>query len=286
MLRSWTRVHTFPILLLLVLIGTLSACQSATSRANSTAVTTSTAPRFAAVKLVQRSTQSDQIPAGKSGTVTATCQPGEQLLSGGYYVYAFEAAANVVASYPSGPDAWTVTDDNTLGPSYVQITAYANCLQAPYSVGIRMVSSTSQSSDNTPQATIADCPSGSVITGGGFQGAGSIAASMPNSHGWRSVLSEPDKVFALCATQQLRAAPAQSASFTTQMIFGSPQGGAAHCGDGQVVTGGGYSLEHGQTAIAVNTLAPDAARWGVGAAGGYSPVSVTVWAVCVIAPQA
>lgn len=286
MLRRLIRLDTLPVLLLLVLIGALSACQSSSSKASSPAATATTSTRFAAVKLVQRSVQSGQIPAGKSGTVVATCQPGEQLLSGGYSVYAFEAAATVVASYPSGPDAWTVTDDNTRGPSSVQITASANCLQAPYSAGIHIVSSTSQSSDNTPQATTAGCPSGSVITGGGFQAADSAATSMPTSQGWRSVLNGPGKVFALCATQHLRAAPAQSANFTTQTVFGPPQGGAAQCGDGQVVSGGGYSLEQGQTAIAVNTLTPDASRWGVGAAGGYSPVSVTVWAACVIAPQA
>jgi hypothetical protein len=86
------------------------------------------------------------------------------------------------------------------------------------------------------------------------------------------------------AARQLRAAPAQSAQFTTRMVFGPPQGGAAQCGAGQIVTGGGYSFAQGQTAIAVNTLAPDASGWGICAAGGYRPVSVTVWAVCVIAP--
>ncbi len=131
---------------------------------------------FTAVKVVQRSAQSDQVPVGESGTVTATCEQHEQLLSGGYYVNAWEAAANVVASYPSSKDSWTVTDDNTLGPSSVSITAYANCLQAPYSVGLRLMSS-------TPLATKVDCPAGAVMTGGGFQGTGGIAASTPTSRG-------------------------------------------------------------------------------------------------------
>lgn len=92
------------------------------------------------------------------------------------------------------------------------------------------------------------------------------------------------KVFALCATEGLRAAPATSATFTTRMVFGSPQGGSAHCQDGQIVTGGGYSFDQGETAIAVNALAPDAASWGIGAARGYNAVSVEVWTTCVIAP--
>ena len=296
--QRWSRLAALPALFLLVMIGALSGCQSAASRASSTAATgtpstatstaviTTTATRVAAVKLVQRSAQSDKIPVGKIGTVVATCQPGEQLLSGGYYVYAFEAAASVVASYPSGQDAWTVTDDNTHGPSYVQIIAYANCLQAPYSVGMRILSSTSQPVGNTFQETSVACPSGAVITGGGFQAAGGVAASMPTSRGWRGVLSGPGKVFALCATQHAQAASARSASFTTQNVFGPPQNGEAQCEAGQVVTGGGYSFAQGQTFIAMNTLASDASRWEIGVAGSYDPVSVTVWAACVIVPQA
>jgi hypothetical protein len=223
------------------------------------------------------------VRVGKSGTVTSACQPGEQLLSGGFYVYAFEAAADVVASYPSTPNAWTVTDDNTLGPCYVTIFAYATCLQAPYSVGVRIVSSASQSSAGASQATSTDCPPGAVITGGGFQGG--ISSSRPTSSGWTSAISGPGKVFALCATKRLRGAPAASATFTTQTVFGSPQGASAHCPDGQLVTGGGYSFAQGETSIAVNALAPDATSWGIGAAGGYNPVSVVVWATCVIAPR-
>lgn len=285
-------VDTFLVLLLLALLCTLDACQSSSSRASSP-TTNATAPApsaskttstgFTIVKVVQRSTQSDQVPVGKSGTVTATCEQHEQLLSGGYYVYAWEAAADVVASYPSSQDSWTVTDDNTLGPSYVSITAYANCLQAPYSIGLRLVSNMNQSS-GTSQATTVDCPSGAVITGGGFQAAGGIVTSVPTAHGW-SMPGGAGKVFALCATERLRAAPATSTTFTTKMVFGSPQGGSAHCQDGQIVTGGGYSFAQGVTSIAINALAQDAASWGIGAAGGYNTVSVVVWAACVIAPQ-
>ncbi len=92
-------------------------------------------------------------------------------------------------------------------------------------------------------------------------------------------------MFALCATERLRGAPATSAQFTTKMVFGSPQGGSAHCQDGQIVTSGGFSFAQGVASIAINALAPDATSWGIGAVGGYNTVSVAVWAVCVIAPQ-
>lgn len=148
------------VLLLLVMISILSACQNTSSKANSTTTNTTaaaptgsktTTPSFTIVQLVRRSAQGNNVPGGKIGMVTATCKPGEQMLSGGYYVYAWEAEANVVASYPSDQNAWTVTDDNTHSTD-LTITAYANCLQAPYSVGLRLVSGTSQSS-GTPQAT-------------------------------------------------------------------------------------------------------------------------------------
>jgi hypothetical protein len=124
-----------------------------------------------------------------------------------------------------------------------------------------------------------------VLTGGGFQTADGITASTPTSHGWRIMPGGAGKVFALCATERLRSAAATSATFPIKMVFGSPQGGSAHCQDGQIVTGGGYSFAQGATSIAVNALAPDAASWGIGAAGGYNAVSVVVWATCVIAPR-
>jgi hypothetical protein len=279
--------NTFHVLLLLALVVAISACQLVPSGATGTSLpnTTIAAPpttHFTAVKLVRREAQSDVVPAGKRGTVSAVCQPGEQLLSGGFYVYAFEAAADVVASFPSAPDAWTVTDDNTYGPSYVTIFAYATCLQAPYSVGVRITSSASQSSSNTSRGTTANCPPGAVLTGGGFRGR--IVSSMPTSSGWQRAVPGSGEVFALCATKRLSGAPAASATFTTQTVFGSPQGASAHCPDGQMVTGGGYSFAQGETAIAVDALAPDATSWGIGAAGGYYSVSVVVWATCVIAP--
>jgi hypothetical protein len=278
MRRTRPRPDTFLVLLLLPLVCATSACQSRSVSASS-----APAPHFAMVKLVRREAQGAPVPVGKSGTVTAACQPGEQLLSGGYDVYAFEGAASVVASHPSAPDAWTVTDDNTQGPSYVTISAYATCLQAPYSIGIRIVSSDSQSPGGALQATTAACPDGAVVTGGGFQGG--AAFSKPVSNGWEGAVSGSGKVFALCATERLRAAPATSAQFTTRIVFGSPQGGSAHCKDGQIVTGGGYSFEQGETFIAADALAPDATSWVIGAAGGYNPVTVVVWAACVIAPQ-
>jgi hypothetical protein len=166
----------------------------------------------------------------------------------------------------------------------VSITAYANCLQAPYSIDLRLVSGTSQPS-GALQATTVDCPSGAVPTGGGFQTAEGITASTPTAQGWSIMPGGVGKAFALCATEGLRAAPATSATFTTRMVFGSPQGGNAHCQNGQIVTGGGYGFEQGATAIASNALAPDAASWGIGAAGGYNAVTVVVWAACVIARQ-
>src|SRR5262249_24180069 len=85
-------LHPFLILPLFALVCPLSACQADPSGASSSHTT---------VKLVRREAHSDTVPVGSSGTVTATCQPGEHLLSGGYYVYAWEGAASVEASFPS-----------------------------------------------------------------------------------------------------------------------------------------------------------------------------------------
>jgi hypothetical protein len=124
MQRRRPLAETLYALPLVALIAFICACQPIPSKSSGTSTKNTPSPiapasatttaRFSVVTVVQRSAQSDQVPVGKRGTVTASCEDGEQLLSGGYYVYAWEAAANVVASYPSALDSWTVTDDNSI----------------------------------------------------------------------------------------------------------------------------------------------------------------------------
>lgn len=50
------------------------------------------------------------------------------MLSGGYKVDAFESA-NIMSSYSSGPNSWTVSTLNNASPSWIVLSASVNCLR-------------------------------------------------------------------------------------------------------------------------------------------------------------
>lgn len=117
-------------------------------------------------------------------TVTASCQPGEQMLSGGWAVntpaYRQDTvtrggiAHNVIdeyfiaASYPSAPNSWSVTFTNQsagAGSGDVLGFVHVECLSKGHAPTI-ISQSGSSSSGNTLTAA---CPSGSQVTGGGYR---------------------------------------------------------------------------------------------------------------------
>jgi hypothetical protein len=189
---------------------------------------------------------------------TASCGTGQQLLGGGYFSgdsapYAYYIS--VKASYPSSDSSWTAVFHNSKEPetksdspflapfNSVVVAAYAYCLNAPgYPLDL-----VTQVADNAgqptgtvfndrgvqgvPQSWSVACPSGSVLTGGGFAVEGAdfptdadsntdIAASLPKvgpdgiANGWQIFLVafRPDLVrkvsaYARCAGHGLAALP-------------------------------------------------------------------------------
>jgi hypothetical protein len=229
--------------------------------------------------IVTHSLTGPQIPVGQKGSVTASCQKGEDLLSGGYIVDAFESD-NVVESYPSALDSWTVTDDNTSGPSWVAITVMVYCLQSGASLHPTLVHATGSGS------ITASCPGHTVLTGGGFKGT-NVSASLPLASGWQVTSSNAHDAYAVCARNHLRAAaPVSSATFTTPSVFGGSAGATAHCGSGQFATAGGFRLTRsdGSTSFAIQASEQVATgSWGVYVyASGYYTTTGNVWAACVI----
>lgn len=114
-------------------------------------------------------------------TATASCQAGEQMLSGGWAVTtpAYQDKVTrggithtvideyfIAASYPSSANSWTVTFTNqAIGSGDVLGTAHVECLtkgSAPTIV--------SQSGNATSGNTLSvDCPQNMHLTGGGYQ---------------------------------------------------------------------------------------------------------------------
>ena len=211
------------------------------------------------------------------------------MLSGGYGVDAFESA-NIMSSYPSGPNSWTVSTLNNASPSWIVLSATVNCLQANVPVDTQIVHDTVNISHETAQSVVAKCPPGAVVTGGGYQTSGFIDASMPQASGWNVVIIGGSKgeVFAICATKTVRAAPSTSAPFTIEQCFGCYGAGKAKCGTGQLLTGGGFSLTDGNNRFLADGAASDFSSWSVQAAGdGYASTTPhpSAWATCVLPSQ-
>jgi hypothetical protein len=77
----------------------------------------------------------------------------------------------VYSSYPSGPSTWTIVGGNYGAPQTpVPIIAYATCVQADFSLGLTIASSTvTDVRSGTPANVIASCPASSTVLGGGPQ---------------------------------------------------------------------------------------------------------------------
>ncbi len=115
-------------------------------------------------------------------TVSASCQPGEQLVAGGYAaVGVFESDYTLLATYPSAATTWTVRANS--GSSY-QLQAIVYCLASYPSLGIQI-----------HQASV--CPAGTVRLSMGFQGAISYVVcsahgATPTANGFRLGSTEVD----------------------------------------------------------------------------------------------
>lgn len=220
---------------------------------------------------------SQMIQAGQTGSLSVSCASGEQLLSGGFYVYAFEQAAFGVSSYPSAPDTWTVAVDNT-GPSYDELTAYVYCLQADYALGTTIV----QAANPGSGLVTASCPAGSTLIGGGFSGTkGVVTTAAPNGNGWQT---DDGTAYAICATQNVTVTSLASATFTTPTNT-TASGTTAPCPTGQYASGGGFSgPSTNSTPVYISESGSGNSGWGAGAGDGGAQETVTVWAVCASLP--
>ncbi len=121
-------------------------------------------PSFA---VVQRYNASN-VPEGQTIYVTATCHSGEQLLGGGYFITDSNQIYEPGESYPSGSNAWTAAIYNNTSET-MSLTTYAECAQANFPLGVKMVSQSISLGAGGEKAVAAYCPNGTVAVGGGSQ---------------------------------------------------------------------------------------------------------------------
>ncbi len=190
------------------------------------------------------------LTGGSNQTVSVSCQGNEQMLGGGFLSHnpggdpPAHPSFTPDASYPSAANTWTVTSGAT---GYaLNLTAYASCLQANYTLGLQIVhNQLALSSSQDLQAT---CPGGGVVTGGGFKlvpggDFGRIDSSGGFNSGWdahvhTSVSSTAD-AWAICATTNLHLDAQNLTSVSVALnAIGMESVG---CGSGNLLTSGGYN---------------------------------------------
>jgi hypothetical protein len=69
------------------------------------------------------------VPTGTSGSATATCPAGSQLISGGYVLNGYTGSFALDTNAPNGSNGWTVKGFLGAAGSFVTIVVTATCIQ-------------------------------------------------------------------------------------------------------------------------------------------------------------
>ena len=179
-----------------------------------------------------------------TATATAQCDPGEQLVSGGFNIPAAYNYSTPYANFPSSLTTWTVSADN-LTSSIVPLEADVYCFQGSVSLNMTIQSA-------VPGLPFVSCPSMSFLTGGGFRLSRglpyTIIQSRPLGQAWFVGSTYPGgtpvpatlTMYALCATSHVAPGAQPESSFAALANSG---GGATitGCPSFQTLTGGGFA---------------------------------------------
>ncbi len=247
------RAHRSWLLLLLAALMTLLAGGLAACSPTGSTVTVSTIPTV----VVRHSDPMTVEPRGENFAV-AKCLAGEQMVGGGYLLTpgAFPIAPSF--SYPATSSIWSADVHNPTDAP-MTVTAYATCLQGATDVGMVIVKGDATTIfGGAAGESIALCPSGAVVTGGGYTVSGGtmtlyIDGSGPGDGQWvvdahATTPSATFQAYALCATQHLSA----SARHTELDLKLPKDTGAvvATCPDTTwLLTGGGFAKLTGENLI-------------------------------------
>jgi hypothetical protein len=229
-------------------------------------------------------------------SVSASCRAGEQMVSGGYYIISSDHTYSPYANYPSGPNTWTVVVKAAGAASYT-LQTYVGCLRANYPLAMQIITASADVAKGASQTATANCPAGSIVTGGGFSfsapvGVASTTAPVSGLSGWTvAATGSGDALkataYALCATRNLAVAPESKLQFNIFNQNDSGQQSIGCQGSDQWLIGGGYSVNDdsasGKIVYELNAATADYSRWFVQGRNidPGSPHSVTLWGVCV-----
>jgi hypothetical protein len=230
-----------------------------------------------------------RVLAGQLGTVTASCNPGEERIGGGFSIQALgyqdgtlpvQIPGNrypISMNAPTAEAGWTVQITNR-GESNELLVAHATCASAP--VGAVVVTGTSR----------ATCPSSSIVTGGGWsyrptrRASDDLAlrGSQPAGQGWAvSALRqvgftgsfETLRTSAVCITAGRSVGPGGTWTLTApagaldSITFADT---TVNCPVGSIAAGAGFRFDDADGRWSLLRLAPptttDLNRWQMTAA--------------------
>jgi hypothetical protein len=231
----------------------------------------------------ERVTGSATIGASSNGYAEVNCPSGSLAVGGGF------AAQNGLLVYNSTPKAggWRSYARNTTG-SNRQLTVYAVCL---YNSGgtVTWESNNEIVHAGSSQRSEAICPSGSIVTGGGFASDPDnhwVYATKKSSTGWETwahndtATDKQMSSYAVCLSD----VSATTTQVLEQMIIpgNSSTGGERPCPANTLLTGGGYYLGTGLEVYNTSMKGADSDIWNVFARNTLpAPRWLNIYAVCL-----
>ncbi len=242
----------------------------------STAAPTSTPAPAAPTIVAAQNAQSGTDATAAQIAVTATCPAGTTLVSGGYSLTLASPTqlVTISADYPSAANAWTATELNPQSGGAITLTTYAYCAQATPPITTSIATATASGGN-----AVAACPSGTVLTSGGFKqdanGANVIAASYPVANTWHTsqiggIQHVPYNAYAVCASNGLAAGSLPTGGAT---LANNATGAAnATCTTGQTLVGGGFANANNANALVTDLkLATAPTSWAAKVLNFYAP---------------
>jgi hypothetical protein len=295
-----------PVCLLLLFL--LASC-STTPAAGSAPIATlsssrASTPVAGSQATMQRMTSSTSVGAGVTGavSVTAYCPLETAMLSGGYVLGGGDNAAStqILQDRPNTSSSWTVVAENAAVGGPYTLTTYADCLNSK-TPPVTLIVNTPVSSpaDSNFHEASAACPGGSVVTGGGFASGIGAEASLPSTgvgpaqsaNAWYTQIgmtqdqTQTPAVYAVCVSST-SSFVAGSLPTTSQPITTTSGDLSVSCPAGQLLVGGGFTLDQVGANVYASTLSADGSQWTVSTtffpfAGTPPAVTETTYAVCV-----
>ena len=226
------------------------------------------------------------LAASATGYAEVNCPSGSVVVGGGF------GGTNGLVVYNSSPssDGWRAYAKNTTGLNR-QLNVYAICLHNTAGSSSFETNQISVPAGGTARAK-ATCPSGSIITGGGFASHPSrhwVYATLKSGTGWEawarniSGVNQNLTAYAVCLSG---VDVSTSQVFAQSTIGGNTNGGGeVACPTNTLTTGGGYWLSTDMVIYSSYMKLIDASRWNAFARNNFTtPRLINIYATCLSFP--